>query len=102
MNEDYFLTGKVTYTGAFEMTRKMAANQGTSKPVHIVGEDFMSLSILYHAATHHGFTVTDFKIGDDIYPVGEGIIRKAEGNWKYFLKNPAAFACGVFQGSCRV
>lgn len=91
MKEDYFITGEVTYKGAFEMTRRLANDFDKSKPLQISGEDFTSLSILYHAATHHGFTVSHFRIGDDKYPIKEGIIRLAEGNWNFFIKNPEAF-----------
>lgn len=86
MNEDYFITGKVSPLKAFELFERLAKDGDKQKPLHVSGEDFKSISIFYHAAKYHGFTVTHFRVGYDKYPIKNEIIRIAEGDWQYFIE----------------
>ena len=86
MNEDYFIMGKVTLIKAFELFERMAQDWEVAAPIQVSGNDFRSISIFYHAAKHHGFTVTHFRVDDDRYPIKNGIIRIAEGDWRYFIE----------------
>lgn len=92
MKEDYFIMGKVTLINAFKLFERMAKDEDKSKPLHVSGEDFKAISILYHAAKHHGFSVTHFRVSDDKYPIKNEIIRIAEGDWQYFINNSETFA----------
>ena len=95
MKEDYFIMGKVTPMNAFKLFEKLAKDGDKSKPLHVSGEDFKAISILYHAAKHHGFTVTHFRVGDDKYPIKNEIIRIAEGDWRYFIEGPENISLSV-------
>ncbi len=86
MNEDYFIMGEVTLIKAFELFERFAKDEDKRKPLHVSGEDFKAISILYHAAKHHGFTVTHFRVFEDKYPIKNEIIRIAEGDWQYFIE----------------
>ncbi len=95
MKEDYFIMGKVTPMNAFKLFERFAKDGDKSKPLHVSGEDFKAISILYHAAKHRGFTVTHFRVDDDKYPVKNGIIRIAEGDWQYFIGGPKNISLSI-------
>ena len=85
MIKEYFTASKVTTTNAFELFERLARDQKNSEPICVYSKSFREISIIYHAAKHHGFTITHFNIGDNKYPIKNGIIRIAEEEWYFFI-----------------
>lgn len=58
----------------------------------ITGDNLRGLSILYHAFAHHGYIARYFSIGEDSYPVKDGLIKAAQAEWESYISAPESTA----------